>query len=66
MTMIVCKNFLLLFMSLLTDPIVKTSHNLAGIYFIFLRQRPKPNLKGFQYQIWTSVKRLEIGKVVIK
>ena len=24
-----------------------------GIYFIFLKQRPRPNMKGFQYQIWT-------------
>ena len=41
-------NFLLLFMSLLTIPIVKNSHILAGIYFIFLKKYPKPNFKGFQ------------------
>ena len=32
---IVCKNFLLLFISLLTALIVKNKHILAGIYFIF-------------------------------
>ena len=41
-------------MSLLTALIVKNSHILAGIYFIFLKKRPRPNLKGFQYQTWTS------------
>ena len=30
-------------MSLLTALIVKNSHILAGIYFIFLKKRPKPN-----------------------
>ena len=45
------QNFLLPFMSLLTALIVKTSLILAGIYFIFLKKRPRPNLKGFQYQI---------------
>ena len=32
--------------------IVKGSHILAGIYFIFLKIRLRPNLKGFQYQMW--------------
>ena len=49
--------FLLLLMSLLTIPIVKNSHILAGIYFIFLRKRPRPNTKVYQYQIWSSAKR---------
>ena len=31
------QNFILLFMSLLTALIVKTSHMLAGIYYIFLK-----------------------------
>ena len=31
---------------------------MAGIYFIFLKNRPGPNLKVFQCLIWTSVKRL--------
>ena len=35
------------------------SNILAEIYFIFLKARPQPNLKGFQYQIWTSVKRFK-------
>ena len=46
-------------MSLLTVLIVKNSHILAGIYFGLLKERPRPNLKVLQYQIWTSVKRLE-------
>ena len=36
MTMIVCKIFFS-FLSLLTAQIVKNSHILAGIYFIFLK-----------------------------
>ena len=44
-------------MSLLTATVVKNIGIYAGIYFIFLKKRPRPNLKGFQYQIWTSVKR---------
>ena len=52
MTIIVCK-ICLLFMSLLTALIVKNI--LAGIDFTFLKKCPKPNLKVFQYQIWTSV-----------
>ena len=38
-------------MSLLTALIVKDSDILAGIYFIFLKKRPRSNWKGFQYQI---------------
>ena len=45
-------------MSLLTALIVKNSHILAGIYFIFLNVL-RPNLKGFQCQIWTSMKDRE-------
>ena len=37
------RNFLLLFISLLTASIVRNSHLLAGIYFIFLKERPRPN-----------------------
>ena len=50
-------------MSLITALIVKNSHILAGIYFIFAKNCPRPNLKGFQYPIWTSVNRS--GKNVI-
>ena len=39
-------------MSLLTALVVEDSDILAGIYF----KRPRPNLKGFPYQIWTSMK----------
>ena len=49
------QNFVLLFMSLLRVPLVKNSRILAGIYSIFPRKRPRPNLKVFQYQICTSV-----------
>ena len=38
--------------------IVENSRILAGIYFAFLKKRTGPNLKGFQYQIWISVKIL--------
>ena len=48
-------------MSLVTALIVKNSNILAEIYFIFLKKRLSPNLKDFQYQIWTSEK---IGNVV--
>ena len=50
------QNFLLLFISLLTALTIKNSHIVAGIYFIFLNKLPRPNLKDFQYQMWTSVK----------
>ena len=53
------KNFLLLFMSLLAAPIFKNSHFQAEIYLIFLKKSPISSFKGFQYQIWASVKRLE-------
>ena len=50
MTMTPCK-VLRAFMSLLTAQIVKNSHQIfAGIYLIFLKTRPKPNLKVCQYQ----------------
>ena len=51
-------------MSLLTAPVVKKNHILEGIYFIFLKKYPRQNLKGFQNQIRTSVKKSE--KKVIK
>ena len=44
-------------MSLLTAPVFKNSQVLAEIYFISLKKQPRSNFKGFQYQIWTSVKR---------
>ena len=52
------QNFLLLFcMSLSTTLILKNSHIFAYTYFIFPRKRCRPNLTGFQCQIWISVKR---------
>ena len=46
-------------MTLLTAPILKSSHIMAGNRIYFSKKRPKTNLKVFQYQISTSVKRLE-------
>ena len=44
------QNFVSLFMISLTASFVKSSsHIFAGIYFIFLKQRPRLNLKSFQY-----------------
>ena len=43
-------------MSLLAARIIKNSHILAEIYFVFLSKRPGPKLKVFQYRIWSSVK----------
>ena len=53
------KNFLLLFTSVLTAIIAKSSHILAGNFIIFLKKLPRRNLKDFQYQIWASMQRLE-------
>ena len=53
------RKFILLFMSISTAAIVKDCNILAGIYFIFLRKHPIGNLKVFQYQNLTSVKRSE-------
>ena len=39
------QNFLLFFMSLLTTSIAKKSGILVEIYFIFLKKRPRSNLK---------------------
>ena len=39
------QNFLLLSMSLLTAPIVENAYTLTETYFIFLKKRPRPNLK---------------------
>ena len=44
-------------MSLFKALIVKNSHIWAEIYITFSGKRSRPNLKGFQYQIWSSVKR---------
>ena len=53
------QNFILLFMSLLTDVIVRNSHILAWVYFIFLKKGPRPNMKGLEISE-------KIEKVVIK
>ena len=44
-------------MSFLTVSTVKNSHILAGVYFIFLKDRARPNSKALVNQIWTSKKR---------
>ena len=46
-------------MSLLTALIVQNSQILAGKYLVSDKKCIRPHLKGFQYQIWTSVKRLD-------
>ena len=46
-------------MSSLTAPFFENSHFVTEIYFIFLKASSRSNFKCFQYQIWTSVKRLE-------
>ena len=57
MIMIVCKiSYWFLY---LATPNIKNSDNLAGKHFIFLKKHSRPNLKVFQYQIWTSVKSSE-------
>ena len=38
-------------LSLWTGPIVINSHIFAGIYFILLRERPRPNLKVFNTKL---------------
>ena len=50
------QNSNLRFMSLLTVSIVKNSHVLAEIYFIILKERPRPNSEAFEYKVWTAVK----------
>ena len=47
--------FFLLFMSL-TDLIVDNNHILAEIYIISLKNRPRSNVKSFQYQNLNKLK----------
>ena len=51
--------FTFAFSDFFTAPVVKNSHILGGIYFIFWKKHPGPSLKVFQYRVWTSVKRWE-------
>ena len=53
-------------MFLLAAVIVKNSHILSGGYFIFLKKRPRTNLKGFQYKIWISMKipKDQVGQIL--
>ena len=51
------KNFLSLFMSLLAPFIVKKSHILAGIYFIFLKKCRRPNLNTKFGRQWKDHER---------
>ena len=60
MTIIVCKIFFCFLCLLLTAPIAESSHILPWISFTFLLKFPKQQLKGFQYQICTSVKKSEM------
>ena len=47
-------------------PIDKNSHILVRIYFIFLKKiQARPNLKGFQYQIWKHHKiSYQLGQIL--
>ena len=54
--MILWKTYLL-FLTSLAALIVENSQSLAEIYFMFLKKHPKLNLKSFQSQIWTSIKK---------
>ena len=45
-------------MSLLIAANVKNIHRLAAMHFIFLKRCLRPNLKVFQYKIWTWVKNV--------
>ena len=56
--MIVFK-FYFLFYALLTALVVKKQSYLVLNLLYFSKRSPKTNLKDFQYQILTSVKRLE-------
>ena len=49
--------FSLLFMFLVTALIVKTVIFWLQLSLSFFKKRPRPNLEGFQDQIWTSVER---------
>ena len=46
-------------MSLLIALTFENSHILAGIYFIFLKNCRRPNLKGSQYQVGPQSKDRE-------
>ena len=58
------QNFLSLFMSLLTTPIVKNSHILAGVYFIFLKNILDQSSKSFNIKSWPQ--GLRVTKTVKK
>ena len=45
------QRFILLFMSLFTARIIKNSHVLAGIYFIFLKKVPEQTWKAFNTKL---------------
>ena len=52
MKMIVCMNFVFLFMPLVRAQIVKNSHTLARVYFIFLKYVLKETWKSFNKKFW--------------
>ena len=54
------QNFLFQYMPLMTAKFVENSNYEATIYRIYLsKERPKTNLKRFQYEISISLKRLK-------
>ena len=64
MTMIGCKIFLLLFISLLTAPIVKNRHIFVWIYFIFLKRMRHTILQGLAIPNLHLIEKIE--KAAIK
>ena len=58
MNMVAWEIFFIFFLSLLTALILQSSPILARIYITFLKNYCILKLKGFQFQIWSSVKRL--------
>ena len=48
-------------MSLLIALVVKISHSLAGISFIFLKKRLRQNLNDFQYKFGPQLKDRDSG-----
>ena len=63
MNMIVCKIFIC-FLCLYQQLQLLTMLEFWLEFSMFLKKHPRTNLKGFQYQIWTPVKRS--GKVAFK
>ena len=54
-------------MSLVTALTDENSHILAGIYVIFLKERPRLTLNSFQYQIWNLTEKIwKVRQILIE